>query len=289
MRTLGSFTQLVSLDKIEFCRRVYRKTLQTEVFSRSASVAFYFSFAFFPLLFFLITVFGLILESTDNLRNELYHYLIQIMPASAYELVRKTLDEIIETSTGGKLTLGLFITLWSASAGAGSLRKALNAVYELRETRSWWRTKLQSLLLTLLFISLIAFSLAVVTAGWNAIEAIIGRLGIAVTTGWLLAFIEWLTTIIALLFTTFVIYSWVPNFRRLRWLWISPGAVVAIILWIAFTSGFRLYLQYFNSYNRTYGSLGAVIILMLWMYLSAVAILIGGVINSVLHEMEDEN
>jgi membrane protein len=259
------------------------------VFSRSASVAFYFSFAFFPLLFFLITVFGLILESTDNLRNELYHYLIQIMPASAYELVRKTLDEIIETSTGGKLTLGLFITLWSASAGAGSLRKALNAVYELRETRSWWRTKLQSLLLTLLFISLIAFSLAVVTAGWNAIEAIIGRLGIAVTPGWLLAFIEWLTTIIALLFTTFVIYSWVPNFRRLRWLWISPGAVVAIILWIAFTSGFRLYLQYFNSYNRTYGSLGAVIILMLWMYLSAVAILIGGVINSVLHEMEDEN
>jgi membrane protein len=87
-----------------------------------------------------------------------------------------------------------------------------------------------------------------------------------------------------LIFATAVIYSWLPSFDEFHWVWVSPGAVVAILLWALLTGGFRLYLQYFNSYNKAYGSLGAVIILMLWMYLTAMALLIGGAINSVLTE-----
>jgi membrane protein len=91
-----------------------------------------------------------------------------------------------------------------------------------------------------------------------------------------------------MIFATGVVYSWLPCFDKTEWVWISPGAVVAILLWIAFTAGFRLYLQYFNTYNKAYGSLGAVIILMLWMYLTGTALLIGGAINSVLTEMTQE-
>src|SRR5213593_3889944 len=87
-----------------------------------------------------------------------------------------------------------------------------------------------------------------------------------------------------MVFVTAVVYSWLPNFAKFYWVWISPGAVIAILLWALLTGGFRLYLQYFNSYNKAYGSLGAVIILMLWMYLTAMALLIGGAINSVLTE-----
>ncbi len=90
-----------------------------------------------------------------------------------------------------------------------------------------------------------------------------------------------------LLFATEVIYSWVPSFDKFRWVWLTPGAIVSMTLWVMFTGGFRLYLQYFNTYNRAYGSLGAVIILMLWMFLTGTAILIGGAINSVLTEMAD--
>ena len=275
----------------KFFSELYDKAFDTDVFNHSAQVAFYFSFSFFPLLLFLMSVFGLILESTDTLRQELFIYLAQIMPGSAYDLVQKTLDEIVETGTGGKLTLGLAVTLWSASAGVDSLRSSLNAVYELKEGRSWWHTKLQSLVMTLLFILLIAVAVAGVTSGWKAVQSLLGGLGLEITSPLILVSIQWGAIIVIMMFATGVIYSWLPCFKKFKWVWISSGALVAIILWIALTAGFRVYLQFFNTYNKAYGSLGAVIILMLWMYLTAMAILIGGAINSVLTEMAeaDEN
>ena len=120
-----------------FFLKLYSKIFETDVLDRGAQVAFYFSFSLFPLLFFLISVFGLILESTETLKHELFSYLFQIMPRSAYELVQRTVEEIVESSSTGKLTVGILITLWSASAGMDSLRGALNSVYQLKETRPW--------------------------------------------------------------------------------------------------------------------------------------------------------
>jgi len=277
--------RLLKFDWKTFFHELYDKAFDTDVFNHAAQVAFYFSFAFFPLLLFIVTLFALVLESTDSLRNELYRYLSQIMPSSAYDLVHKTLDEIIESSSGGKLTLGIFVTLWSASAGVESLRSSLNAVYEFRECRAWWYTKLQALLLTFLFILLIAIALAGVTFGWQLVQLFFASIGMEISSPFLLVSIQWAALFAVMLFATAVVYSWLPCFKKFTWVWISPGAIVAILLWLAFTSGFRLYLQYFNTYNKAYGSLGAVIILMLWMYLTAMAILIGGTINSVLSEM----
>lgn len=276
-------------DWKRFFTKLYDKVMETELFGKSAQIAFYFSFSMFPLLFFLVSLFGLILESTAGLQAELYSYLSQIMPPSAYRLVRDTLSEIIENSTGGKLTFGLLITLWSASAGVDSLRASLNAVYDQRETRWWWWTKLESLLLTLLFILLIAITLATVTAGWQLVQLGFEWLGYEVTSPLVLVGIQWLTVLLVLLFVTAAVYSVLPSFKKFRWVWISPGAIVAMILWLLLTGGFRLYLQYFNTYNRTYGSLGAVIILMLWLFLTGVALLIGGAINAVLIEMSRED
>ena len=270
-----------------FFKELYDKFFETDVSSAAAQVAFYFSFAFFPLLLFLVTVFGMVLESTDELRGELYRYLAQIMPPSAYQLVRSTMDEIIETSTSGKLTIGLLATLWSASAGVDSLRTSLNNVYELKETRSWWITKLQSLLLTFLFILLLAIVLAGVTAGWSLVKVSLAGLGFEVTSTWVVSLVQWITLLVVMLFATAVIYSWLPCFKKFHWVWISPGSVTAIVVWILASSLFRLYLQYFNTYNKAYGSLGAVIILMLWMYIAGLALLLGGAINSVLTEMTE--
>jgi membrane protein len=270
-----------------FGEKLYEKVFETDVFGRSAQVGFYFSFAFFPLLLFLVTLFGIILGSTTSLQAELYQYLSRILPSDAFKLVQTTMGEIIETSTGGKLTLGLFVTLWSASAGVDSLRNSLNSVYEVDEDRSWWFTKLQSLIVTFMFIVLVGIALGALAAGWQMFERGLALVGYEVTSGWLLSGIQWAALAILMIFSTAVIYSWLPSFEEFRWVWISPGAIVAILLWIALTSGFRLYLQYFNSYNKAYGSLGAVIILMLWMYLTGMALLIGGAINSVLTEMSE--
>ncbi|MFN2501860.1 MAG: YihY/virulence factor BrkB family protein [Pyrinomonadaceae bacterium] len=269
----------------EFFAKLYEKANETDLFGRAAQVAFFFSFAFFPLLLILLTLFGILLDTTDTLQKELYQYLSQIMPGSAYQLVRTTMDEIIESSSGGKLTLGIFATLWSASAGVDSLRSALNSVYEVDESRAYWKTKLQSLVLTFLFILLLAGALGMVTVGLQFLDTTVKAVGFEVSPSWVLTVIQWMGFLIAMLFSTAVVYSWLPSFEKFRWVWVSPGAIVAIFLWVISTGGFRLYLQYFNTYNKAYGSLGAVIILMLWMYLTGIALLIGGAINSVLTEM----
>ena len=271
----------------KFFRNLYRKIESTDLFNRAAQVAFYFSFAFFPLLLFLVTLVGIVLGSTENLKHELYSYLFQIMPPSAFDLVHKTLDEIVDNSSSSKLTIGILITLWSASAGVDSLRSSLNAVYELKEGRPWWKTKLQSLVLTLLFILLVAIALIAVSIGWEFFQYILGLGGLKVASPFVLIGLQWISLLLVLLFATEVIYSWVPCFDKFKWVWITPGSVVAIFLWVAVTSGFKVYLQYFNTYNKAYGSLGAVIILMLWMYLSGTSILIGGAINSVLTKMTE--
>ena len=278
----------MKMEYSDFFKRLWDKISDDDIPGNAAQVAFYFSFAFFPLLLFLVTLFGIVLDSTDELRTELYIYLAQLMPPSAYELVRTTMDEIIESSSGSKLTLGILVTLWSASAGVDSLRISLNRVYEVRETRPWWKTKLQSLVLTFLFILLLAVGLAAVTAGWSLVKVALGGMGIDVASPWVVTGIQWAAIVVVMIFSTAVVYSWLPCFKTFHWVWISPGSITAIFVWVLFGSLFRLYLQYFNSYNKAYGSLGAVIILMLWMYITGLALLLGGAINSVLTEMSEE-
>jgi membrane protein len=212
-------------------------------------------------------------------------FLRRLMPMSVFDLVKKTVDEIVANSTSGKVTLGLIITLWSASAGVDTIRSALNAVYEIKESRSFWRIKLQSLVLTFVVAILVAGVLAVVFYGWQLVQWALAGVGLYVTSPWVLVGIQWIAILLVMLFACEVIYNLLPDFKEFHWIWITPGSIVAIILWIMLTSGFRFYLGYFNTYNKAYGSLGAVMIMMLWLYLTAVALMVGGAINSVLHEM----
>lgn len=272
-----------------FVSKLRVKFDQTDLLDRSAQVGFYFSFAFFPLLLFLVTLFGLILEKTDALQNELYRYLAGVMPGTAYRLVRTTMDEIIASSSGGKLTLGIVATLWSASAGVDSLRSALEAVYQVDDDAPWWKLKLQSLLFTFLFIVLLAVALTIITAGMRLAQTGAGALSTSDALTWILVGAQWMFLLFVLFFVTAAIYNWLPSHCDFRWVWVSPGSVVAITLWALLTAGFKTYLHFFNSYNKAYGSLGAVIILMLWMYLTGLALLVGGAINSILTEMSNES
>ncbi len=248
-------------------------------------MAFYFSFALFPLLLFLITLFGMVLSSADDLRGELFYYLRQVMPYSAYNLVQTTIKEVTENSSGGKLTIGFFIALWSASAGVDSIRVALNSVYSLRETRDWWKTKLLSLGFTVVITILVSLALAIVFYGWKFVSLAFTTLSLPVPAPFFLVVIQWVAILIVLLIVFGMLYNFIPNHSPRRWHWITPGSVVSIVLWLILSSIFRIYLHYFNSYDKTYGSLGAVIILMLWLYLTSLVILIGGLINCTILEM----
>jgi len=145
-----------------FFSKLWDGILETDIFDRSAQTAFFFTFALFPLLFFIVSLFGLIIGTTDGLREELFAYLHRLMPAVVYTLVSTTLLEIVKNSSSTKVILGLAAALWAASAGVDGIRNALNAVYSLKEYRSWWQTKLQSVLMTLLMIFLVGGVLLVV-------------------------------------------------------------------------------------------------------------------------------
>ena len=272
-----------------FFVRLYNKAIDTDIFGRSAQVAFYFSFAIFPLVYFLISAFGLMIGTSGGLKGELFSYLEQILPGIAFELVRKTAEEIITNSSGSKLTLGLAVTLWSASAGVDALRNALNAVYELKERRSWWRTKAESLGLTVVFTLLAAAALAIVFYGWHFVGMVSALMGLPVTSPLLLAGVQWISILVVLLLTCEIIFNLLPDRRNFRWIWITPGSIVSILLWLILTNSFKLYISYFSSYDKTYGSLGAVIILMFWLYLTAMVTMAGGAINSVLADMRDNS
>ncbi len=273
----------------QFFVRLYDWAFDADIFGSAAQVAFYFSFALFPLLYFFVSLFGLILESSDALKDEFFAYLQRLMPWTVFDLVRKTVDEIVVNSSGGKATVSLLVALWSASAGVDAIRSELNTIFDLKETRSWWRTKLQSLLLTLVVTVLITFTLAIALYGWQLVQYSLAGIGLDVTSPLLLVSIQWIALLLVTLLTCDVIYNLLPDFEKFRWKWITVGSLVAVVLWVLLTSGFRLYLGYFNTYDKTYGSLGAVIIMMLWLYLTALSIMIGGAINAVLREIRSSS
>jgi membrane protein len=271
----------------KFLKRFYEKAFSEEdLMSNAAQVGFYFTFALFPLLLFLVSLFGIILASA-NLQDELFSYLRQLMPASAYDLVFKTIAEVTENSSSGKLTLGIFVALWAASAGIDSIRVELNAVYNLSERRAWWKTKLLALSMTFGLGVLVTIALGVVFYGGKFISVILNTVNFSISSPFFLGVLQWITVLAVLIVIFALIYNFLPDHTRYKWVWITPGATIGIVLWLLLSYGFRLYLGYFNSYDKTYGSLGAVIILMLWLYLTALVILAGGTINAVLQEFSD--
>jgi len=269
----------MQFDLKKIGERLYEKVADDDILGNAAQVAFYFSFAIFPLLLFLTTLFGFILSNKEDLQNELYLMLSQVMPPAAYELVKKTLDEVTEKATTGKLTFGILLTLWAASAGIDNTRGTLNEVYNLKETRSWIRAKLTSLLLTIGLGVLILVTMSLIVYGSQFLDSIL-----PIDSTYVLQAVQWIAVLALLLFAFALIYNFAPNHDPFRWKWITPGAVIGVVLWLLFSGGFRLYLRYFDSYAATYGSLGAMIILMLWLYLTALVILIGGAINAIFDE-----
>ncbi len=279
METEASIWRLNGLTWKEVLRRVWMEIYAGDVLMRAAALSYYFLLALFPLLLFLVAMLGYFAEAGTELRNSLLAYLARVAPRTASELVRTTVDEIAKNSGSGKLSFGLLTSLWFASYGMNAISDTLNVAYGVKESRSWWRVRLASIGLTVALAVLIITALVLVLYGGEIGATLAGYFGFgAFVAVWAIAQIPIVLAFV--LFAFGLIYYFAPDLKDQKWYWITPGSLVGVILWLLVSLAFRYYLRYFDSYSVTYGSLGAVIVLMLWFYLTGAAILIGGKTNA---------
>ena len=277
---MASLWKLGGLSWKALAKRVWAEIGKDDIFGRAAQLSYYFLLALFPLLLFLMSVIGLIMGSGTGLRQSLFNYLGKVLPSSASELVSATVFEVSNGSGGGKISFGILAALWAASTGMGAVSDSLNVAYHVKETRPWWKQRLIAVGLTLALAVLIIAALVIVLCGGRIADNLANSYGLSLgfTFAWKL--LQWPIVLVFLFIGFALIYYWAPDLKDQNWRWVTPGSLVAVILWLLVSFSFRLYLHYFNSYSKTYGSLGAVIILMLWFYLTGAAILIGGEVNS---------
>jgi membrane protein len=265
-------------------RRVWTDIGKDKIFGRAAQLAYYFLLALFPLLLFLTSLIGVIIGSGTGLRHSLFNYLGKVLPGSASQLVSTTMFEVSSASGGGKISFGIIAALWAASNGMGAISESLNVAYHVEESRPWWKQRLTAVGLTIVLAFLIISALVLVLYGGKIADGLAASYGFGAvfTVGWKI--LQWPIVLVFLLLGFELIYYWAPDLRDQDWKWVTPGSVAALALWLLVSLGFRLYLHFFDSYSKTYGSMGAVIVLMLWFYLTGASILIGGEINS---DLED--
>jgi membrane protein len=260
-------------------KRVWKEMNEDDVFGDAAKLAYYFLLALFPLLIFLTSAIGLIVGAGTGLRRALFGYLSRVMPPSAFQLIDTTMWEVMNSSGAGKLSFGLLAALWAASNGMGAITQALNTAYDVKETRPWWKQRVVAICLTIGLSVLIMVSVVIVFAGGRIGDRIVASLGLGFAFIVVLRILQWLIAVAFMLLAFALIYYFAPDLRDQKWKWITPGSVIGVAIWLLASFVLKGYLHFFDSYSKTYGSLGAVIVLMLWLYLTGLAVLIGGEVN----------
>jgi membrane protein len=256
---------------------VYRQLWTDEVFDRAAGLSYYFLFALFPTLLFLTALLGLL--PLPRLMDQLMNYAERVLPGDAASLVTRTLAEIVLGASGELLSIGVVAALWAASSGMLSIMTALNVVFHTADRRRWWRRRLAAMGLTigLSLFTLTALTLLVFGPRIGQAVAQWFGLGALFTSVWNIA--QW-PVLIACAFTAItLVYQLAPSVAHRR-PWLSPGSAFAITGWLVVSLGLREYVGVFGGYNATYGSIGGVILLMLWLYFSALVLLVGAEIDS---------
>ena len=283
---MPSLWKFGGLTPLEITQLAVKKIGKDELSTRAASLSYYFVLALFPMFLFLVSLVGVFAGAGSQMRETITAGLGRLAPGSASALVQSVVNQTFRNSNGIKLAAGILGALWAASGGMDAVVVSLNVVHEVTETRSWWKRKLTIVGLTLSLAVLIIVALVLVLYGGKIGEAIAVQVGLgnAFQIAWKV--LQWPVSFTAMFLSFSIVYYFAPNLDERKWYWVTPGAVAGVALWLVASLGFRVYLHFFNSYSATYGSLGAVIILLLWLYITGFAVLIGGEVNWVI---ENEN
>lgn len=262
---------------IDLARRTARDAVKDDVFGLAAQLAYYFFLALFPALLCLIALASLF--PLHELTDDMVRLLGPIAPAAAIAIIQDQMVKLASRDDSGLFSLGLLGALWSSSAAMGAIVNAMNRAYDIPDARPWWRVRLVAILLTLGLSFFILIALTLVLAGPQLADWCAQWMGFPVAFAWTWKILQW-PLVVALVATGIgLIYYFAPDAEQ-DWVWITPGSVLATLLWLAGSLGFRLYVVHFSNYEGTYGAIAGVIVVMLWFYLTGLAIVIGAEMNA---------
>jgi membrane protein len=276
-QTAGRPTDIPARGWMEVMRRVWNEISKDNMSIVAAGCAFYAMLALFPAVTALVSIYGLVADPGEI--EQQVNTMRGVLPEEAVGLVANQAHQVAAGATGTlgwSAALALLLALWSASAGVKTLFTALNIAYEEKETRGLVRFNLTALLFTLGAIVAVVVGLGVIIG----VPAVMEYLPLGPLGQWLVRITSWLVLVVLLIIGLAMIYRFGPSRAPANWRWLSPGASVATLLWLLASAAFSYYVANFASYNQTYGALGGVIILLMWLYISAFVILLGAELNA---------
>ena len=245
--------------------------------SLSAQLAYYFFLSLFPALLFLVSLASFF--PVANLMDETVKYLGGVAPPDVISFLLEQIHKISESDDGGILTFAFLFTIWSSSGAMSSIISTMNTAYDIQESRPWWKTRLIAIGLTIGLALFILVSFALVIAGPTLGERLASMLQLGPAFVWTWKVLQWPVVFVLVVTAIGIIYYYAPDAEQ-DWVWITPGAILATLLWLVISLAFKVYLANWGNYNETYGALAGVIILLLWLYLSGLAILAGAELNA---------
>jgi membrane protein len=261
----------------ELARRTYHKATEDNFLDLAAQLSYYFFLALFPAILFLLAVasFFPLQNLTDNIGSTLG----TVVSPEVSQLIQDQMRRLGNAQSGGLLTFGVLAALWSSSAALVSIVAALNRAYDITEGRPWWKVRLVAIGLTVGAALLVLIGLSLVLGG-PALATYLGdTLGWGALFKWTWLILQW-PLVFAMITTAIgLVYYFGPDAEQ-DWAWVSPGALVATLLWLVASLAFKIYVAKFTNYNASYGAVGGVIVMLLWFYLSGIALILGAEMNA---------
>lgn len=277
---IASMWNLQGSSVKEVAKRTWKGIDEDNLFGRASQLAYSFFSAIFPALIAMSAIMGLIAKSSGHLYVLLLQKIGGLIPPTAFQLVLQTFQSTTSASTGGKVVLGILVALFSASTGVSAIQDTLNTVYRVKETRPFWKARLQAMGLTVLVAAIVIFALLTLFTGDLSANWLEHRFYGSYAISVAVRIVAWTLASLLMVLSFEVLYFYCPDVQNSKWRWFTPGGLVGLLGWVVGSVALRVYLHWFGNYSATYGTLGAVIILLLWFYVTGVMILLGGEVNS---------
>ena len=267
----------VPLGWRDILKRTWAEVQADNCLGLAAQLAYYFFLALFPALLFLVALASFF--ALGSVMDTITAALARVAPYEALKLIQDQIIKISQDKNGGLLTLGMIGTIWSTSSGVTAIIDTLNQAYGIQESRPWWRVKLIALGLTVALAVFILVSFALVIFGPTLAERVAVWMHLGPVFEWTWKILQWPVIFALVALAMAMIYYFAPDAEQ-DWIWITPGSVLATTLWLVTSLGFKFYVAHFGSYNATYGTIGGIIVLLTWFYVSSLVILVGAELNA---------